>query len=196
MSLVILRATLLARCTLCIGFVWYFLSTAPSSAHAILSGFEPYAFADGVLALAAALAAWAARWRGDVIGIGVLGGMVRVLAALAIRNGPGIPYFAVTYLLYVGELATLAFFIGLMELREARRLRSVVAWHSLSILFALEGAANISLGVIAFVVAPEPENVRRFLTSGALLEALSLAALLVLANPVGGRDSEPAATKS
>jgi hypothetical protein len=62
MSLLILRATLAARLAVCVGFVWYFMSTVPSTPQAILSS-ASWALVDGELALAAALAAWRAHYR-------------------------------------------------------------------------------------------------------------------------------------
>ena len=183
MILVILRITLAARAVLCVAFVWYFVSEAPRTPVAILTHFATYALADGTLALLAASAAWLAHFRRDVIAVGVVGGVIRIAAGLAIKGGPGIPYFAVTYLLYLGLLATLVFFIGLVELREARRLRHVAGWHGVSVLFAIEGAATVLLGVLAFVLDPEPARVRTFVVAGALLEAIAVLALLMGANP-------------
>jgi len=107
----------------------------------------------------------------------MVGGVIRVCAALAIWYGPGIPYFAVTFVLYVGLLATLGFLLGLLELGEATRLWGDAGWRPLSVLLALEGCATVLLAVVAFFTTPQAIAVSRLLVAGAVLEAFALVAV-------------------
>lgn len=103
--------------------------------------------------------------------------MIRVGAALAIWYGPGIPYFAVTFVLYVGVVATLGFLVGLLELGEATRLWGAAGWRPLSVLLALEGCATVLLAIVAFFATPQPATISRLLVAGAVLEAFALLAV-------------------
>jgi hypothetical protein len=167
MKLLMLRLTLLARCLVSVALAWHFASARPSTPPDIASAFAPYTFCDGVLALIVAGLVLSEGWRKGLATIAILGGLVRISAAVAIWYGPGIPYFAVTFVLYVGLLATLGLLIGLLELGEAARLWSDIDWRPLSILLA----------VVAFFAMPEPVTTSRLLVAGAVLEAFALLAV-------------------
>jgi hypothetical protein len=177
MKLLMLRLTLLARCLVSVALAWHFASARPSTPPDIASAFAPYTFCDGVLALIVAGLVLSEGWRKGLATIAILGGLVRISAAVAIWYGPGIPYFAVTFVLYVGLLATLGLLIGLLELGEAARLWSDIDWRPLSILLALEGCATLILAVVAFFAMPEPVTTSRLLVAGAVLEAFALLAV-------------------
>jgi hypothetical protein len=177
MRLALLRLTLVARCVVSLALVKHFGSARPSTPPDIVSAFAPYAFIDGVLALIVAGLALSAGWRKGFAAIATFGGLVRIGAALAIWGGPGIPYFAVTFVLYIGLLATLGFLLGLLELGEATRLWPDVKWRPLGILLALEGSVTVLLAIVAFFTTPEPITVSRFLVAGAVLEAFALLAV-------------------
>ena len=177
MRLTLLRLVLIARCLVSLGLVWLFESAKPATPPAIVTAFAPYAFIDGVLALIVAALAISAGWRKGIAAVAMVGGVIRVCAALAIWYGPGIPYFAVTFVLYVGLLATLGFLLGLLELGEATRLWGDAGWRPLSVLLALEGCATVLLAIVAFFTTPQPIAVSRLLVAGAVLEAFALLAV-------------------
>lgn len=177
MRLAPLRLVLIARCLVSLGLVWLFQSAKPSTPPAIVVAFAPYAFIDGVLALIVAALVISAGWRKGIAAIAMFGGLIRVSAALAIWYGPGIPYFAVTFVLYVGLLATLGFLIGILELGEATRLWSAAGWRPLSVVLALEGCAIVLLAIVAFFATPDPVTISRLLVAGAVLEAFALLAV-------------------
>ena len=177
MRLTLLRLVLIARCLVSLGLVWTFESVKPSTPPAIVTAFAPYAFLDGVLALIVAALAIGAGWRKGIAAVAMAGGLIRVTAALAIWYGPGIPYFAVTFVLYVGLLATLGFLVGLLELGEATRLWGDAGWRPLSAVLALEGCATVLLAIVAFFTRPQPTTITRLLVAGAVLEAFALLAV-------------------
>lgn len=177
MRLTLLRLVLIARCIVSLGLVWHFQSARPSTPPAIVTAFAPYAFIDGVLALIVAALAMSAAWRKGIAAIAIGGAVIRIGAALAIWYGPGIPYFAVTLVLYVGLLATLGFLVGLLELGEATRLWGDAGWRPLSVLLALEGCATVLLAIVAFFTTPKPLTISHLLVAGAVLEAFAVLAV-------------------
>ena len=176
-KLVLLRVVLVARCLVSLALVWFFASAKPSTPPEIMTGFAPYTFTDGVLALILAGLALSAGWREDLAAVVAFGGSIRVAAALAIWYGPGIPYFPVTFVLYVGILAALGFVLGVLELGEAGRLRADVGWRPWNIVLAVEGCATVLLAILAFFTIPEPIAVSRLLVAGAVLEAFAVLAV-------------------
>ena len=177
MRLTLLRFVLIGRCLVSLGLVWVFESAKPSTPPAIVTAFAPYAFIDGVLALIVAALAISAGWRKGIAAVAMAGGLIRVSAALAIWYGPGIPYFAVTFVLYVGLLATLGFLLGLLEMGEATRLWDAAGWRPLSVILALEGCATVLLAITAFFTTPQPTTISGLLVVGAVLEAFALLAV-------------------
>ena len=194
MKLLLLRLVLVARCIVSLALVWFFVSARPSTPPEIVRAFAPFAFIDGVLALIVAGLAMTAGWRMGIAAIAVFGGIVRVAAALAIWYGPGIPYFAVTFVLYVGLLATLGFLVGLLELGEATRLWRDARWRPLSIVLAVEGCATVGLAIAALLTTPQPITIGRLLVAGAVLEAFAVLVVgLKGTPPPRAAASEPAA---
>jgi hypothetical protein len=177
MKLLLLRLSLVARCVISVALAWHFATTKPSTPPEIARAFAPFTFIDGILALVVAGLVLSEGWRKGLAVIAVLGAFVRITAALAIWYGPGIPYFAVTFVLYVGLLATLGLLIGLVELGEAVRLWSDIQWRPLSLLLALEGAATLVLAIVALFATPDPLMISRLLVAGAVLEAFALLAV-------------------
>ena len=143
--------------------------------------------ADGVLALLLGAFALSARVPAAISVVAIVGGLIRVVAALAIWLGPGIPFFALTLVLYVGVLATLGFLFGLIEIVAGARLEQSVGRNPLSLVLVLEGLATATLGVVAFFAEPEPSTVRRLLMIGAALEALGLLVVAVRVGSKAGR---------
>lgn len=174
MKLRLLRLVLVGRCLVSLALAWHFASTRPTTPPEIVRAFAPFTFVDGALALVLAALVLSEGWRKGLVAIAMLGGLIRITAALAIWYGPGIPYFAVTFVLYVGLLATLGVLVGLLELGEAARLWSDIDWRPLSILLALEGFATVILAIVAFFATPEPVTISRLLVAGAVLEAFAL----------------------
>jgi hypothetical protein len=182
MTLTLLRLGLIARCIISLAFVWY-LASVPSTSPWWTRAFAMYAMPDGVLALVVAALTLTAGWDKGIAGIAALSGLIRVAAAIAIWRGPGMPYFAVTLVLYVGVLATLIFLLGLLELAEAKTLRREVGRNPLSVVLAIEGLATVSLAIVAFFIEPNPTSMKRVLMAGATLEALALLAVAWRAGP-------------
>lgn len=177
MKLVLLRLSLVARCVVSVALAWHFAAAGPSTPPEIARAFAPYTFVDGVLALIVGGLVLSEGWRKGLAAIAALGALVRITAALAIWYGPGIPYFPVTFVLYVGLLATLGLLVGLLELGEAVRLWSDIQWRPLSILLALEGGATLILAIVALFATPDPLTISRLLVAGAVLEAFALLAV-------------------
>jgi hypothetical protein len=176
-SRLLVRLVLIARSILCLAFAWYLGAVAPPSPPSVARVFALFAMADGVLALVLGPLALSARVPAAIAVVAIVGGLIRVAAALAIWLGPGIPFFALTLVLYVGVLATLGFLLGVVELVEAARLERRVGRNPVSLILVLEGLATAILGVVAFFAEPEPSTVRRLLIVGAALEAFGLLAV-------------------
>jgi hypothetical protein len=186
MILPLLRVVLVVRCLVALAFAWHLHVAAPASFPALAQAFVPYTMVDGVLALLLALLSLAARWHRGLAGVAAVDGVYRLAAAYALRLGPGIPYVAVTLLLYVGLLATLGFLVGLVELVEATRLYRQAGRSPMSVALGAAGLVTVALGAAAFLVAPVPSASRMLLMVGAVLQAIVLLAVAVGA----GRSSD------
>jgi hypothetical protein len=167
-----LRVVLVLRALVCLIFAGYFASA--TSLPALIERFADYAMADGLLALLLAVLAVPAPLPNGIAAFGAIDGLIRVAAALAVYLGPGIPYFAVTAVLYMGILATLALLLGILVLTGAERLNKELGWNLVSALLLLEGLATVVFAVAAFLLTPYADVVRVFFIVGVLLEAIPL----------------------
>jgi hypothetical protein len=174
----VLRVGLVLRAAIAIAFAVYLGAMRPDSPQQLLGAFARYAFADAIGALLTITLTIGLHWRTDLIVLTIIGSIFRLTAALTIWFGPGIPYFAVTFVLYVALLATLGFVNGLLDLVEARHMRAEGAGIGIHRFVLLEGFATLIMSVLAFFLTPLPAMVATLLMIGALLEA---AALLFLA---------------
>jgi hypothetical protein len=184
MSLPLLRIVLLVRCLVALAFAWHLHVAAPATFPTLAQAFVPYTTADGVLALLLALLSLGAGWHRGLAGVAAVDGLYRLAAAYVLRLGPGIPYVAVTLLLYVGLLATLGFLVGLAELVEATRLYRETGRSPMSTALGAAGLATVALGAVAFLIAPVPSSSRMLLMVGAVLQAVVLLAVAIGAGGV------------
>jgi uncharacterized membrane protein HdeD (DUF308 family) len=91
-----------------------------------------------------------------------------------LRLAPGIPFYVVTTVLYIGLAGVIALVIGLLKIIVARRLERAMGGNALSGALAVAGFASIAFGAAAFFMHPEPTTVRLLLIAGALMEGLAL----------------------
>lgn len=175
----VLRLALLLRAAIGITFALYLAAIRPTTAQELLSVFARYAFADAIAGLFTIALTLGLHLRTDLIAIVIVGSLFRLAAALAVWFAPGIPYFAVTFVLYIGLLATLGFVNGLLDLIEARHMRAEGVGSSIHRFVLFEGLAVLILSVLAFLLTPFPATVSTLLIIGALLEAASLVFLAV-----------------
>jgi hypothetical protein len=177
-----LRAALLARCLVSLVFAWHLHGARLASAPELADIFRTFVMVDGVLALAVAVLVLEARWHKALAALAAGDGLIRLAAYAALRFGPGIPYFAVTLVLYAGLLAAMGFFFGVLELVEANRLRRLARSNPLVVVLCLGGLATIALAATQFLMEPSPAHYRLVLIAGAVLESLVLFAVAAVAS--------------
>jgi hypothetical protein len=192
LRLTLLRLTLAVRCIVSLVFAWHLYGTAPSSFPALARAFVPFATVDGVLALALAVLVLAVGWRKSLAGIPLVDGLLRLASAIALRTAPGIPYFVVTLVLFVGLAAILGFLLGLVQIVIARRLRAQIGRNPMSVVIGIAGLAAMVLGVAQFFLQPAPSTARWLLIAGALVQALTLLGVALIAGPPRRRPVVPA----
>jgi hypothetical protein len=107
-----LRAALVGRALVCAFVAWRILDLAPATASSLADAFREFVLIDGVLALIVALLVFTTRWHRGVAGLAALDGVFRLAAYWALVYGPGIPDFAVTFVVYAGLLAIGALSFG------------------------------------------------------------------------------------
>jgi hypothetical protein len=173
----LIRLTLAARCVACLWLAMHLATTAPSDYPVLAQAFAIYAVTDGALALLLALLTLMAHLPGAISVVAMVGGVIRVGAALTIWWGPGIPHFGLTTVLYLGVLATLGLLFGIIQILEARRLQRRIGQNPLSVILIGIGIGTIALAVVALIVNPLPIVLGRLLIFGTLVEALALLAV-------------------
>jgi hypothetical protein len=173
----LIRLTLAARCVACLWFSLHLARTAPSDYPVLAQAFAFYAMADGALALLLAVLTFIGRMPGAISVVAMVGGLIRVGAALAVWWGPGIPDFALTIVLYLGVLATFGLLFGIIQIVEARALHRRIGRNPLSVILMGIGIGTIALAAVALIVNPLPIVLTRLLILGAVLEALALLAV-------------------
>ena len=157
-----------------------------------------YAAVDGTLALILAVVMSAERERGPVLPAAVIAvdGVFRIALALTTWLGPGIPYFALTSLLFFATIAACATVAGVawgfLALRGAHRKRPIPAGARWPL--GLGSAASLFLG--AALLFADPGHSRRVLlasyalTFGVALLAAGLCCRRGPLTPGGGDRTE------
>lgn len=175
----LLRIALVARCVLDLVFAWRIHRLPHPTTMELSDTFAPFALLDGIAAFAVAavgFVAWLPR------GIVVLAGsdaMVRLAAANALHFGPGISYFPMTIVLYLGLLAASALAFGIAEEVEAFQIKREVGRNSLSFALAVAGAATVALAVAQFALLHAVDALQNLLTIGISLQAFTMLAVAV-----------------
>lgn len=171
----LIRIVLVARCVVSLIFALR-LAMAGSASHiAFVEPFIWFATADGLLALAmAGLALTVPVLHGRFILVAAVDGLLLLGAALALRLAPGIPYYFVTLVLYIGIAGICALLLGLLKLFVARRLGQQAGGSALGGALAVAGIGSIAFGAGAFFIHPNPTTSKWLLILGALFEGLAL----------------------
>jgi hypothetical protein len=172
-----LRASLVVRSLVCIFFSWTFWETHVTSAPDLAQLFATFVLADGALALIIAGLLLVAGWHKAIVGIAAMDGLMCLAAYVALHFGPGIPYFAVTLVLYTGLLAAFGFSFGVLDIFEASRLRRGSGAPGLRAILVAAGLGAIVLAITQFFMNPTIPNYEHILTAGAALQALTMLAL-------------------
>jgi hypothetical protein len=175
MGRALIRAVLIARCVVSVVFAARLGVVSASSNLALVNPFVWFATVDGLLALAmGGLALTVPVLHGSFILVAAIDGLLLLGAALTLRLAPGIPFYVVTTVLYIGLAGVIALVIGLLKIIVARRLERAMGGNALSGALAVAGFASIAFGAAAFFMHPEPTTVRLLLIAGALMEGLAL----------------------
>jgi len=171
--LLLLRVVLLARCLLDLVFAVRIYRLAHPSTIDLSEAFAPFALLDGIAAFAVAAVAFAAWLPRGIVILAATDAVVRLAAANALHFGPGIPYFPMTIVLYVGLLAAVALAFGIAEELEAREIEHELGRNPLSITLAIAGAATIGLAVAQVALLHVADALQDLLTIGIALQALT-----------------------
>lgn len=172
--LLALRIVLIARCVLDLVFVWRIQSIADTSLIDLAAAFAPFALADGIAALIVAAVALEASLRRSIVMLASADGVLRVAAATTLHFGPGIPYFPMTAVLYIGLLAAFGLAFGIAETVAARQVERDEGWNPLSIALAIAGVATVALAATQFALLHLPNVIQKSLTIGIALQALTM----------------------
>jgi hypothetical protein len=172
-----LRIALITRCVVDLAFAWRIHQLLDASTIDLANVFAPFALVDGVAALAVAAFGFAARLPRAVVVLAASDGVLRLAAANALHFGPGIAYFPMTIVLYVGLLAAFGFAFGIAEEVAARQIEHEVGWNPLSIALAVAGVATVALAVTQLAMLHVPNALKNVLTTGIALQALTMLAI-------------------
>ena len=172
--LLLLRLVLIARGLLDLGFAWYIARIPNPSPMDLAEAFAPFALFDGIAAFAAAASAFAAWLPRGIVILAATDAVVRLAAANALHFGPGIAYFPMTIVLYVGLLAAFALAFGIAETLEAAQIEHETGRKPLSIALGIGGLATVALAVAQFVLLSEPGQLAHLLALGIALQGLTM----------------------
>ena len=179
----LLRIALIARGVLDLAFAWGIHRILDARTIDLADAFAPFALVDGIAALTIAVFGFAARLPRGVVVLAAVDGILRLAAASALHFGPGIAYFPMTIVLYVGLLAAFGFAFGVAEAITARQIEHEVGWSPLSIVLALAAVATIALAVTQFALLHVPNVLQNVLTLGIALQAMTMVAIAAGARP-------------
>jgi hypothetical protein len=175
--LLLLRVVLIVRCVLDVVFAWRIQRMPNSSIIDLADAFAPFALFDGIAGSAIAGVGFAAALPRGVVGLAAADAMLRLAAANALHFGPGISYFPMTIVLYVGLLAAFALAFGIAETIEAWELEHEAGRKPLSIALGFAGVATVALAVTQFALLHVPSAFKNLLTIGISLQALTMLAV-------------------
>lgn len=172
--LFLLRVVLIARGVLDLGFAWRIGRIPNPSPVDLAEAFAPFALFDGIAAFAAAATAFAAWLPRGIVILAASDAVVRLAAANALHFGPGIAYFPMTIVLYVGMLAAFALAFGIAETLEAAQIEHETGRKPLSIALGIGGLATVALAVAQFALLSEPAQLGHLLALGIALQGLTM----------------------
>lgn len=175
--LLLLRVALMARCVLDLVFAWRMYRVPNSSLVDLAEVFAPFALFDGIAAFVVAVVGFSAWLPVGIVVLAATDAVVRVVAANALHFGPGIVYFPVTIVLFVGLLAASLLAFGIAEGAESLQIEHEVGRNRLSIVLALAGVATVALAVAQFALLHVPSALQNLLTIGIAVQALTMLAV-------------------
>ena len=176
-----LRAALIARCLVCLFFAWRLAHASPTSATDLAGVFSQFVLADGLLAIALAVVVRGAGWDWAISAIAALDGAMRLAAYLVLYFAPGIPGFAVTLVVFAALLAVFGLFFGVLDIIEAKRLRSETGFKGLGAILGIAGLGTIALAVVQFFIQPSVAGYRNVFIAGVVLQALTMLTIVAFA---------------
>ena len=179
-----LRFALLARCILDLVFAWRIHRVADVAFVDLADAFAPFALLDGIVAFIVAIIAFAAWLPRAIVVLAATDAMLRLAAANALHFGPGISYFPMTIVLYIGLLAAFVLAFGIAEAVEAVQIERQLGRNPLSIALGIASVATVALAVAQFSLLHVPSALKNLLTIGIALQGLSM-----LAVAAGARNS-------
>ena len=179
MSLRLLRVALIGRCILDVAFVWYFARLTHASPSVVADAFAAFGLLDGIAAAVLAVLSVSAQIPYGIAVLAATDAVLRIAAGSALHFGPGIPYFPVTLVLYLGILVAFAFGFGVAELIEARRLEREFGWSPLTVGIAIAGAVTLVVPVAQMTIVPDLERLPLLFEIGVLLQAMTMLALAI-----------------
>ena len=167
---------LLVRAVLNAGFAGYLWATDPTAFAPLLRDYMRFATVDGVLAwVSAALILIAVPSRNYWV-IPFAGGLARLVAAVAYWLFPAIPDVPITLILYLGVIASVGFFVGVLDLIAAERLHRALGRNPVTTALAAVGLASATFGIVLFVTDRTPGTLRWLLVLFCASECLALLA--------------------
>ena len=175
--LLLLRSVLAARCVLDLGFAWHIQRLVDPSTIHLADAFAPFALLDGIAGLTVAIVGYAALLPPSIVVLAAVDAMLRLAAASALHFGPGIPYFPMTMVLYVGLLAAFGLAFGIAEAVAARQIEHDEGWNRLSIALGIAGLATVALAITQFALLHAPNVLERSLIVGIILQAVTMLAI-------------------
>lgn len=173
----LLRLILLARCVLDLVFAWRVHRVADVAFVDLAEAFAPFALFDGIVAFILAVVAFAAWLPRAIVVLAATDAMLRLAAANALHFGPGISYFPMTIVLYIGLLAAFVLAFGIAEAVEAFQVERQLGRNPLSIALAIASVATVALAVAQFSLLHVPSALKNLLTIGIALQGLSMLAV-------------------
>ena len=168
---------LIGRCLLDLVFAWRIWAIPASATVDLADLFAPFALFDGIAALAIAVTGFAAWLPRGIVVLAGTDALVRLAAANALHFGPGISYFPMTIVLYVGVLAAVALAFGIAEAVEARQIQRELGWNPLSVVLVVAGVATVALAVAQFALLHVATVLKNLLTLGITIQALTMLAV-------------------
>lgn len=179
MSLRLLRLALVGRSILDFACVWYLARLTHPSPPAVAEAFVAFALLDGIAAAVLAVLSISARLPCGIAALAALDALLRIIAGSALHFGPGIPYFPITLVLYLGILVAFAFAFGIAEIVEARRLEREFGWSPLTVGIAVAGVVTLAIPVAQLTIFPEPERLPLLFAIGLSLQAVTMLGLAI-----------------
>jgi len=172
-----LRVILMVRCILDLVFAWRIYRVTDVAFVDLADAFAPFALFDGVVAFVVAVVAFAAWLPRAIVVLAATDAMLRLAAANALHFGPGISYFPMTIVLYIGLLAAFVLAFGIAEAVEALQIERQLGRNPLSIALAIASVATVALAVAQFSLLHVPSALKNLLTIGIALQGLSMLAV-------------------